>query len=638
MLLSIFEIIINTLIMLMIIYGFHIIGQIANNKFFKSRFKYVMPLGFAWFMVSFQLISYPFILLQTTFSLFLLTLVPFGALWLVYIGLNREFITWKIPIKSRLDAVVVLVFVSVILALTSIVYSDSWLYSAMITSTIENNSIYSHNGTLADVRLTIMHHRFESYYLWQAVVAMSYVGNYLVGLITEYKIFDGFLIALSFMELGHQFKFSKLKCSIFALSMYLMLTTQGSFLDLSPFQTTEPPIQLFQISTGTALFHYFIIPFTIIYLLIESKLDYKQKNIYLFGLLFVYSSVSTTYYYTFPLFVIALLTVKHLYYKQKDEQLVLSFMVCWMLIVMSFIGVFTDKLIFTWGFALGYLVITKLVMIGYRKLSCGSLRKITALMLAIYSLLAVILFNPLVYSSSDFGVDKQSLRMYNIVTNFQNGAFDEIILPIVFMLFSAVMLVLIFTKKDFKQFALYIISYSFYFLNPFAITLYKIIGVQPVISRIFAFSFIGYLIVICAFKYSNKLVVRFMLGLWVAIAFSQAMVDLPDNVRTKVDNVQAIEGGVDGLANYNFDEDSFIVFDNLNATNGSEVYYLGANKLVVLNPSLSWDPNVKSCDSLYQNPEYSAKFKHCYTIYDSAKAEDLDYIYETDKHLVYQNF
>lgn len=638
MLLTLFQITINTLIMLMIIYGFHIIGQIANNKFFNARFKYVMPIGFAWFMISFQFISYPFILLQSSFSLFLLTLIPFGILWLGYIGLNRKHITWKIKTSKIPYLPIILIVIAALVALQSIVYSDSWLYSAMITSTIENNSIYSHNGTLSGVQLTIMHHRFESYYLWQAVVAVTFVGNYLVALVTEYKIFDAFLLVLTFMEVGHQFKFSKLRSAFLAVAMYFMLTTQHFFLDLSPFQTTEPPIQMFQISTGTSLFHYFIIPFTIIYLLIEKELNYRQKNIYLLGLLFTFSSVSTTFYYTMPLLIIALLTVKHLFHKQKDNQLVLAFMICWMLIIMSFIGVMTNQLIYPWVFALGYLVITKVVLVIYKKLSLKVLKIMTLVMMSGYALLAVLIFNPMLYAIHDFGVDKQSLRIYNMVTNFNNGTYNEVILPLAFLIFSCVMLILIFTKREFKLFAQYIIIYSFYFLNPFALILYRAIGVQPVISRIFAFSFIGYLIIICAFKYSNNLVIKFVLMLWVTIAVTQTIFGLPDEFNTKINHVKQIESNVDGLANYQFEDNSFIVFDNLNASSGSEVYYTGVNKLVVLNPALSWDPNVTSCSRLYENPDYISKFEHCYTIYDKDSKEDLEYVYETDKHLVYQNF
>lgn len=631
------QFVINTLVVLAIVYGFHIIGQIANNKFFGSRFKYAMPLGFAWFMITFQLISYPFILKQTTFSLFLLFLIPFGILWLCYIYMNRKHITWRIKFKSNIHILLLVLAIGFIFLAKSIVYSDSWLYSAMITSTIENNLIYSHSGTIADVKLSIMHHRFESYYLWQAVVAMFFTGNYLVALITEYKLLDTFLLIFTFMELAHQFKFGSLKSSFFTFVLFIMLASQGMFIDIAPFQTTEPPIQFFQISTGTSLFHYFIIPYSIIYLVNENKFDYKQKNIYLLGLLFVYSSLSTTYYYTLPLFFITLLTIKHVFRKTKDNQILLAFMVCWMLIIMSYIGVVSDKLIYTWTFAIIYLLFTKAVLYLYKKISIKLLRILTFVMIGGYILVIGLAFNPLAFTGLEFTNNKYALRLYNPITNYINGEYSEILLPAIFIGFVAFLIILLFTKSKFREYGLYLIVYSFYFLNPFALTLYKYIGIEPVTSRIFAFGFLGYMILICAFTYEKNPVIRIMLLVWVSIATLQTTIDLPNVIDDKQNYIASMNSGIDGLANYNFDDNSFIVVDNLDASYGTEVYYVGLNKLVVLNPSLSWDPNVRSCSKLYDNPEY-AGFEHCYTIYDKDKAEDLDYVYETDKHLVYKNF
>lgn len=638
MLLTVLQIVVNTLVVLAIIYGFHIIGQIANNKFFGSRFKYPLPIGFAWFMITFQLISYPFILKQTSFSLFLMFLIPFGLLWLLYIFFNRKHIKWIVDYKNGQFIIGLLIIVSAVFIIKSIVYSDSWLYSAMITSTIENNLIYSNNGTLADVQLSIMHHRFESYYLWQAVVAMFFTGNYLVALITEYKILDAFLLVFTFLELGNQFKFSKLKSVFFAFSLFIMLQAQSTFLDVSPFQTTEPPVQFFQVSTGTALFHYLVIPYAIIYLFVEKQLNYKQKNIYLLGLLFAFSSLSTTYYYTLPLFYITILFIKHVFRKQKDNQIALAFMICWMLIIMSYIGILSSKLIYTITFAIIFLVITKLILFIYKKLSIKVLRIASIIILGLYPVIAILLFNPAIFMSVDFTVNKYSLRFYNPITNYVNGTYSELVLPIIFGLFVLGLIIVLFTNKRFKDYTLYLIIYTFLFLNPFALTLYRIIGVEPVISRIFAFSFLGYLIIICAFMFEHKIIVKALLMVWVIIATGQTFVYLPNNISDKRTYVAAMNAGIDGLANYNFEDDSFIVFDNLDSSISSEVYYVGINKLIVLNPSLSWDPAVRSCDQLYDNPEYSAKFKHCYTVYDKDKAEDLNYVYETDKHLVSKNF
>lgn len=630
--------IINSVITLLIVYGFNIIGQIANKKFFASRFKYVMPIGFAWYMVSFQLLSFLFIMKQTTFSLFLVFFIIFVFVWLAYILRNKRYVQWKLNLKKNIFCIIGIGFVTSIVVLCSYVYSDSWLYSAMITSTIENNLIYSHNGTLANVHLSIMHHRFESYYLWQATVAMLYQGNYLVGLITAYKIFDGFLIVLSFMELGNQFKFGQIKASLFAVTNFLMLTASGSFLNMSPFQTTEPPIQFFQISTGTALFHYFLIPFTIIYLIVENKLSIKQKNLYLIGLLLTFSNLTTTYYYTMPLFIIAFLTIKHVVYKQKDCQLVFAFMVVWLLIIQSFIGVKTENINYLIGFTIIYLVVTKIVMYIYRKIKVNSLRNATLWMLGGYILVGVILFNPMVYASHDFVVDKQSLRLYNIFTSFKNGSYLDIIFPLIFLIFTIAILITLFSRKEFKRYGLYIITYSFYFMNPFSILIFCKLGVEPVISRIFAFSFIGYFILLISFYFCRNIIVAGFLVVWGYFAFAEVIGKVSDQLDSKISQIEQIDSDIGGLANYNFDENSFVVFDNLDASNGVEVYYTGINKLVVLNPSLSWQPGIETCNQVKTLDQELGDYDHCYTIYKKSKAEDLKYDYESGNYLIYKNY
>lgn len=628
----------NICIILAMIYGFNLIGQVANNKFFKERFKYSIPIGFAWFMVSFQLLSFPFILLQTSFSIFLLCFGVFSALWIIYLVLNRKYFKFKFSLKNNVVEILVILFVAVFLVGGSNIFSDSWLYSSMISSTIENNLIYSSNGTLSNVQLTIMHHRFESYYLWQAVLSLIFVGKYLIVLVTEYKLFDSVLLVLTMMELGYQFKFSKPKSGLFAAVMFSLLIAQHYLLDLSVFQTSEPPVQLFQISTGTALYHYYIIPFLIIYMKIRDQFTYKQNNIYLLGLLAVFSSLSTTFYYTFPLYLIVLLTIDHLFRKKKNPQLVLAFLMCWLIILISFIGEITMSLLACGLFTIGYLVLSKIILFIYKKLSIKFINITTITMYIMYGIVALVVFNPIIYGSYDFTTDKEALRLYNIVTSINNGDILGEFWPIAFLLFTMALLIILFTKKEFRIYSLYIILFSALFLNPFALSMYKLIGIEPVISRIYAMTFIGYLIIIVSFIKFNNHIIRVMIIIVFIMAVIENVEVLSGYSQTKNSQRNAIESNMDGLAEYNFEPNSFVVFDNLNASKGSEVYFTGVNKLVVLKPSLSWDPNITSCDQLYENEEYTAKFQHCYTIYNTSDAEDLTYVYETDKYLVSQEF
>lgn len=633
---TILNFIINMLIMGLIISFFALIGQIANRKFFNQRFKYHVPLGFAWFMITFQFLSFPFILLQTTFSAFLIAFVGFAIAWAIYIILNRKYIKFEFSLKPTLIVSAIIAFVFFIIASKSYVYSDSWLYSAMITSTIQNNLIYSHNGTLANVQLSIMHHRFESYYLWQAVISMIYSGKYLFALVTEYKLFDACLIVFTYLELAHQFKIGKYKSYFFAFLTFCMIIAAGMFLDLSPFQTSEPPVQFFQISTGTALFHYYMIPLAIIYMRIENSLSNSQKYIYLIGMLLVFSSLSTTFYYTLPLFYITLLAIKHLIQKEKDNPVLIAFMSCWYIIITCYIGVMTTNLLYIALFTVGYIGLTALTYLIYQKLSIKVINVVTYVLGTIYVILAIVLFNPIVYMGRDFTTDKQALRIYNTVMDAVNGNYFDLVLPLFCFMLSLVMLFRLFTDKEYKIYAQYIIIYSLMFLNPFAISMYLEIGIEPVTSRIIAFSLISYLIILVAFKTLHTSMPKILLFIWAGISLSVVTSGVESGIKTKESQFTTINQSLSGIASYDFKENSFVVFDNLNASKGSEVYYTGINKMVILNPSLSWDPKITDCDQLEDSnlPTYD----HCYTIYEKAKAEDVEYAFETTNYLVYENF
>lgn len=630
--------IINSLIILMVVCSFSIIGQIINHKYFDSRFKYDLPIGFATYIASFQIFSFPFILVQTKFSTFLICFIFFVIAWLIFILINRSHLQFRLFKSGWQFHLLIVIFVVLIISSKSLIYSDNWLYSTMITSTIQNNSIYSHNGLLSNIQLSLLHHRFESYYLWQATLSMLFQGKYILVLITEYKLFDACLLVATFLELGHQFKFSRIKNAMFTFTLFCMLIAQGAFLNISPFQTSEPPVQLFQISTGTALYHYYLIPLAIIYLKVESKLTSLQKNLFLIGTLVAFSGLSTTFYYTMPLYYIAILTIKHCFQKQLDVEVLHAFLISWLLIGASFIGVETMSIPYVFGFVVAYLLITRLIIYIYQKIAPVTYKYITLFIYSAYAIIAIVLFNPMMFIGHDFTTDKQALRIYNLYIEFVNGNYQKIILPVVCLILVMYVLFKIFTSEKYNFFSQYILVYSMLFLNPFALILYKFIGVEPVISRIYAFSFIGYLIIIKVFESKPLSIPKLLLVIWLSVAIGQIISNIDANVKSKATQITAVNSNFNQLANYEFEPNSFVVFDNLDATVGSEVYYTGVNKIVILNTNISWDPSITSCDKLATSEKYQDSFQHCYTIYDRDKSIDAEYEFDTEKYLIYKNY
>ncbi len=627
------HIFLNIALMLIIIYSFNIIGQIINNKYFNRKFKYSIPLGFALVMATFQVFSFPFMLIQTSFSTFLLSLPIYIILWIVLIVKNKQY--FSIKVKLAKEIICLLLIVMLIIIGKSIIYSDSWLYSAMITSTIENNLIFSHNGLQAFVKLDLMHHRFDSYYLLQATIAFLFSGNYLIALISEYKILDCVLIVFTFLELGYQFGFGKKRNIGFAFALFMMLIAQGYFLDLSPFQTTEPPIQLFQLSTGTALFHYFIIPYMIIYLRLEIRLTEKQRAFYLVIFLLAFSSLTTTYFYTYPLYLITLFIITHMITRKHARAVLIALLATINLIVISGLGVSHYSIINCLLVVIIGGLLSIILYKIYDNLSLATVQVMTGLGVFLYMMTLAITFSPQIYGSLKFTTDKQALRLYNTFTNMSNGQLNEVILPLTFLIFSVIILMYLVINKKFRFYANYMLTYCFLFLNPLAMNVYKEIGIEPVISRIYAFSFIGYMIIICGFYLYKNVLVGFLIAMWTLLATAQVIFEYPNGVTSRQDQIRAIKNNIDGLANYQYADNSFIVFDNLNATVGSEVYLASINKLVVLNPKLSWDPTIQSCDQLNAS---DANYTHCYTIYKKASAPKIEYVYETNKYLVAQDY
>ncbi len=611
---------INISVILMLLYWFNIIGQIANDKFLNNKFKYTLPIGFIWFMCVFQIFSFPFILLQTTFSFFLIWWSLLCILWIVYVVINKRHVQFKLK-TFNIMTILLIVFIAIIVIAQSMIFSDSWLYSTMITSTVENNLIYSNNGLQANVQLTLMHHRFDSYYLFQAVISLFFGHNYLIALVTEYKILDVFLIVFTLLEMGYQFKFDTYKSHILAFSIIVMLIAGGVFLDISPFSTTEPQVQLFQISTGTSFFHFIIIPIMISYIQIENKLSISQKRIFMYAALIFFSSISTTFYYTMPLYYVTLLIIKHLLKTEKDNVLLESLLLCFMLIFNFYIGAMTSSLVLCILFSSLYIILTLIIIRLYKIASIKFIKTITKLLIFIDVIINVLVLDTMYLGLFDFTTNKYELRIYNIVVNASNGNYLEIILPIFYLCYIATILILIIKNEKFKQFSQYILVYYALCLTPAMLLFYKFIGLQPVISRIYSFNFIGYLVIIYSVQIMNKNIVKFTMFLWTTIAGVQLIIDFPGEYAQKQRQMTAINSGIDGLNEYQFLENSFIVYDNLNASKDLEVYYAGINKLIVLNPSLSWDPQVVSCNQLTELDK-EEKYEHCYTIYEKEKRED----------------
>lgn len=639
MIIDIIQFIFNMLIMVGVLYFLRLIGQIANHKYLNSKLKYGVPVGFLWFLATMQVFSFPFILIQTTFTVYLLFFGLFICTWLYYILKNRQFVEFKVNLKNRQVELLLILFVFIIVAARSMIYSDSWLYSTMISSTIENNLIYSNNGMLADTKLTIWAHRFESYYLFQSVIAFIYAGNYLFALVTEYKVFDAAIIIFSFLELGYQFKIRNTRLPFFAVSLLMMMVVSDLALKGSFMQTTEPPIQLFQISTGTLMFHMLIIPFLIIYYKWIDKINLKTSMFFITVITIGFTAFSNTYYYTLPLYFATILIIQHLVLKRKNVGVFLGFCLTWIFIINQGIGILFENIFISIFSILISLILGFLLTKGYKLLSIKQTRIITYAGVTGYTLLLLYIFNLQGYMKLDSGVNKLAIRINNILVYFKNAEYwSFLFVGIMFVIFCYLVYKLFTTKGQYQKFGSYILVYSLLFLNMSALLLYAKIGIEPITSRIYAMSFIGYLVTIYLFDCGiNKKLILLITSVYFFACLIQVETKSIENLiegnKRYIDNASSLEE----LADIDFADNSFIVYDNLNATVGSEIFYTGVNKLVVLRPDLSWQPGIDTCEEFYNDPELSAKYDTCYTVYVKNKTQNIDYDFETSNYYIVED-
>ncbi len=631
----------NMICMLVIIYGLNILGQIVNNKHLGSKFKYPVIIGFMTFFASFQILAFPFILIQSKFSSFLLFLFSYFVFMAIYTLANKSYFVWKVNFKEHKILIGLIISWFILIATRSLVYSDSWLYSTMVTSTLENNLIYSNNGFMSNTTLNIMHHRFESYYLWQAFVGLVFTGNYLMALVTEYKILDAVLTMSVIFEIGHHFKMSKARSGMLAIFMISMMVVSDFMMDASFFQTTEPPVQLFQMSTGTAMYHYLMIPLMIIYLRIEETMSNREKGYFLTLFVLLFSSLTTTFYYVLPLYLFTVIIIKHFVLKQKDAPIVWAFVLEWSIVFISFTGVFIDNYLIVALIAILLMICNLIIVRLYSKISLKAGNRIIAGITGLYLVLSVLSFSLIDYTSIATSRDRTTTEFSNIIGFYQSGEYlTAIMATLMLPLMVYVIFKIVNEYGKYRKFGLYILIYLGLFFNPISFTIYDIIGIGPVTSRIAAASLIGYIVSIYLIETLDKrnIIIKVILFVYCMISIALVTSEWFGHVPQKISDYNAFSGNLGQLAEYEYLDDSFFVVDNLDATDGSENFYRGINKLVILRPDLSYSPDITSCEQLYQDAELSAKYSHCYTIYKKNTAPDLEYIYETDGYYLYNNF
>lgn len=194
--------IISCLIIFITIFCFDFIGYLTTKKLSINNQNLIFPIGFIVFMGIFELISLIPMLTNNTFSYFLIFFLSCLLISIILL-LKRNFNGYKETIVDRfknkyfLLNLILAIIGGIIVSLLAVGASDSWLFSPMTLSCIQNNRIFSHNGITIDGMIQSYHYT-DSYYLFQAVLTKLSPLFHFTFMLTFIKFLEAFIIIMTF--------------------------------------------------------------------------------------------------------------------------------------------------------------------------------------------------------------------------------------------------------------------------------------------------------------------------------------------------------------------------------------------------------------------------------------------------------
>lgn len=603
--------------MLLIIFILGNIGYALNQKFFPN-FKYNVLSGFLLITSVFQIISFPFLWYQTSFSLFIMIIAP---IVLIIFGTSlylNKLSYFKHIYQQKTNPIYLLVFgLALIVINSSLLNSDSWLYSALINSTIKNNIIYSSDGKVFMGHLNMFHHRFDSYYLFQAVIAKFSFGETINFLLSYYKILDSFLIISALFALAETFLNKKYKHFLFVV-MYLFAGIDTE-LNIAVLQTTEISNQLLQLSTGTSLLHLVYYPLLFAFFIKRNEMSDKMQIGFGSLLVLSFTAATNSAVYTLPLYFAAVIVYDLLTQKTKSIPAITLFSLT---LTSSILQQAFFK--FSEPVALGVTLVFAAILIGanigMRKISFIGYDYLIKGLLVIYFFVSLILFNFSTYFSYNSSVNFQKIinRVYIGLSTIGSESIDWY--RLLFLVTLAVLFFFTFKTKNSKIKALFTYSIIFIvlFAMPLADGIYIRLSIEPVISRINELSAVSFVLILALLDRMNlNYVVAIVAGL--LLVWMQGAYERIDDYMVAKQNFQVqYQELIAPLIEHDFEPNSIVVVDSLDVSPSVGVFYVGINKLVVFVPDLSLTYDYNTCEEVVDSG-FGESYDYCYTIYENDK-------------------
>lgn len=470
---------ISALIILISLFIFDFTGYVVLKKIKRENYLISLPLGFMLFMGIFEFLSLFSMVNKTNFVLYrnsLLILLVIVYSILIFKNLDY-FTTLKIRYSNRFKILVTVfsLIAGLLISILATGYGDSWLYSSMILSSIDNNIIFSNNGISIGGEIQSFHYTDGIYLLQSILTSLSPIDNY-VFLVTFVKFLEGVII-VSTIGFVVDFFIKKNKSIVFiVVAMFLLL---GKNLFTRYPTGDEIYTHTFRsIMMGTNLINNVGIILAVILIISNIKIKYKQILMPIVG--FALFSFTSSSLFMFSSLLVIAMYVEVFGRKSKDgmNYIVSGFGVVYIFALVYYLS--SSPILMLIGAIVGIIAFSVAFYL-VQKLSYEKIKKILKIGLILYILITIVgifvLRNTNVIFNSILELDHS--KIYDISGHYYLNIFASLLYLVLFI----VGLIDIYKNK--KLLGNYLIFAFILFANPLSYRIFGSVVQQVVYHRIF---------------------------------------------------------------------------------------------------------------------------------------------------------
>lgn len=461
---------INILLVCFCIFLFDFTGFVTLKYLKWGQASYTSVIGFLVFFGFFELIGIVPMFFHQQFNQFLLFFfillaIVYGLLIAKNLKIYINDLNMRLHNRYYLVITIVAFMCAAIIGYLAIGMGDSWLFSPMILSTITNNQIFAHNGTLLNGEIQSFHF-LDGYYLFQAILAKIGVGNDFTFITTFPKAIEAFIIIQTIGMIVNYF-IDKNKNLIFLVVTLCLMIGVPIFTNYPQYNEIE--IHLFKsMSLGISIINNVCSIVLVLLLLDKSLLPIKRAILVPILILAMFAFSSSALFICFAILIVIMLV--YLLGNWEKTNL-LSIIIGFIMIAM--VGCFyalSKSLIFAIICFIGSFVIIGLLYVLYRYLNVNQLKQVGTYGLVgflVVNFICILVTNDTQQIINDIISLNDDDLYYSGVLVYYKNFFANIFI----MLFFATGCIYIYKHE--KNFSLYIILMLLIFANPVS---YRTIG------------------------------------------------------------------------------------------------------------------------------------------------------------------